>query len=112
MMFFRKDPEGYRDIEPEEAKALMDRGGVSVIDVREPGEFAAGHIAGAVNIPLGTIRKGVLLDEFPDTGRTLLVYCRSGRRSGIAGRILAETGYSDVRNFGGVLQWPYGLVRD
>lgn len=90
----------------------MDRGGAAVIDVREPGEFAAGHIEGAVNIPLGTIREGAMLAAFPDPERTLLVYCRSGRRSGIAGRILAAAGYKDVRNFGGVLQWPYGLVTD
>ncbi len=101
----------FSTITPEEAKALMERGGVQIIDVREPHEFSEGHVPGAVNVPLGEVTPGRILPEAPDTAQTVLVYCRSGRRSDTAGRILAASGYEDVRNFLGVIQWPYELVR-
>lgn len=104
-------PEGYSIITPDEALDLMEEGGVTVIDVREPDEFASGHVKGAVNVPLGQITPGRILPEASDTNATVLVYCRSGRRSDTAGRIMAQSGYADVRNFLGVIQWPFGLVK-
>jgi phage shock protein E len=103
-------PEGFSTITPEEAKAMMG-GDVVILDVREPAEFATGHVPGAVNVPLGDIRMGRILPECPDVNKTVLIYCRSGRRSDVGGRILAASGYRDVRNFLGVVQWPYELVR-
>ena len=104
-------PEGYSIITPEEAHELIEKGGVAVIDVREPDDFAQGRVKGAVNVPLGLITPGRILPEAPDTEQTVLVYCRSGRRSDTAGRIMAQSGYSDVRNFLGVIQWPFGLEK-
>ena len=103
---------GYSEMSPHEAYKLIRSGPVLVVDVREPSEFAAGHIRGAVNIPLGRIVPGRVVPELPDLTKTVLLYCRSGRRSGMAGHIMANTGYEDVRNFGGVIHWPYGLVKD
>ena len=90
---------------------MMDDGDVAILDVREPSEFATGHVPGAINVPLGEIRMGRTLPECPDLDKTVLIYCRSGRRSNIGGRIMAASGYRDVRNFLGVIQWPYELVR-
>ena len=108
---FGESPEGFSTITPEEAKTVMSTQDVVILDVREPAEFATGHVPGAINVPLGEIRPGRVLPEAPDLEKTVLVYCRSGRRSDIGGRIMAESGYRDVRNFLGVIQWPYELVR-
>lgn len=102
---------GYSEISPHDAYKLMRTSSVIVVDVREPHEYAFGHIHGAINIPLGEIVPGRILPELPDLEKTILVYCRSGRRSGMAGHIMANTGYHDVRNFGGVIHWPYGFER-
>ena len=103
---------GYSEISPHDAYKLMRTTSIVVVDVREPYEYEAGHIRGAINIPLGRIVPGRVLPELPDMTKPVLVYCRSGRRSGVAGRTMANTGYADVRNFGGVIHWPYGLVRE
>ena len=101
----------YERISPQQAKAMMDKGGVVVIDVREPDEFATGHVQGAINIPLSTLRSGHVLPQVPDKNATLLLQCRSGVRAEKAAQILIDSGYQHVYNFLGVLQWPYGLVR-
>lgn len=76
---------------------------LTVIDVREAHEFARGHIPGARHIPLGQLQ--ARLGEL-DPAREIVVVCRSGHRSGIACRILAQHGFSDARNLiGGMLQW-------
>jgi phage shock protein E len=106
-----RNSEGFSTITPEEARFMMDDGDVVILDVREPSEFATGHVPGAINVPLGEIRMGRTLPECPDLDKTVLIYCRSGRRSDIGGRIMASSGYRDVRNFLGVIQWPYELVR-
>ena len=98
-----RNSEGFSTITPEEARAMMDDGDVVILDVREPSEFATGHVPGAINVPLGEIRMGRTLPECPDLDKTVLIYCRSGRRSDIGGRIMAASGYRDVRNFLGVL---------
>ena len=78
--------------------------GSIVVDVRTPEEYAEGHIPGAINIPLDTIGDEQPA-ELPDLGQRIYVYCRSGRRSATATAILAGIGYTDVVDFGGILDW-------
>lgn len=101
----------YQVIRPEEARRMMERGGVVVIDVRTPEEFATGHVKGAVNVPVDTIRPGMRLPFAPNPDTPVLVYCRTGRRAEYAGEALVDSGYRHVFNFLGVTQWPYELVR-
>ena len=101
--------EPYRRITAEEAKALMDeRTDEVVLDVREPDEYAAGHIPGAVLLPVGSIDGESAAALIPGRDTLVLVYCRSGRRSQTAAEVLAGLGYTDVAEFGGILDWPYG----
>lgn len=79
-----------------------------LIDVRTHGEFASGHIAGAERIEYQMIGRA-LADEERD--RPIVLYCRSGRRAGVALNTLTEMGFTNVINFGGVIHWPYELVR-
>ena len=101
----------YKQITPQDAKQIMDTTeGYVVLDVREQEEFDAGHIPGAVLIPYTEITQkaeSVLADK----EQTILVYCRSGRRSKIAALALSELGYTDVQEFGGIMDWPYEVVQ-
>ncbi|MDD3902627.1 MAG: rhodanese-like domain-containing protein [Sphaerochaeta sp.] len=101
----------YRKITPQEAKTLMDsRKDLIVLDVRTPAEFAEGHIEHAINLAnetIGSTRPSLL----PDLDATILVYCRSGARSAQASRKLLALGYTQVYDFGGILNWPYDIVR-
>lgn len=103
-------PANFQVIQPQEAKAMMDKGGVLILDVRTPQEFAEGHIAGAVNVPLQTMKVGIRLDNVADD-QPILVYCKSGRRAALASDLLSFSGYTKVYNFLGVKQWPYELVK-
>lgn len=99
----------YMKISAEDAKEIMDSTDDFVlVDVREEDEFASGHIAGALLIPYGEIEERAET-EFTDKEQTILVYCRSGRRSAIAARTFVELGYTDVRDFGGIIDWPYDI---
>ncbi|MBQ8647612.1 MAG: rhodanese-like domain-containing protein [Oscillospiraceae bacterium] len=101
--------EPYRRITAEEAQALMDgHTDEVVLDVREPDEYAAGHIPGAVLLPVGSIDGESAAALIPGRDTLVLVYCRSGRRSQTAAEVLAGLGYTDVAEFGGILDWPYG----
>ncbi len=104
----------YRKIAPEEAKKMIDAGGATVVDVRTPEEYAEGHIPGAVLVPNESIGKE-LPGPLPDQNAVLLVYCRSGVRSKQAAEKLARLGYTQIFDFGGILEWPYetegGAVR-
>ena len=71
----------YQVIRPEEARRMMERGGVVVLDVRTPEEFATGHIKGAVNVPVDAIRPGMRLPFSPNPDTPVLIYCRTGRRA-------------------------------
>ena len=97
----------YVNITAEEAKVLMDNEeGYIILDVREQDEYDAGHIPGAILIPYTQIdekAKGML----PDKDQLILVYCRSGRRSKIAAEALMELGYTNIKEFGGIIDWPY-----
>lgn len=101
----------YTKISPKEAKEMLDeQEGYILLDVREEDEFAEGHIEGATLFPLGQI-KDKAEETLPDTEQTILVYCRSGRRSAEAAKTLADLGYSTVYDFGGILDWPYDVVK-
>ena len=103
--------QGYKQISQAQAKEIMDtRSDYIRLDVRTEKEFAAGHIKGAILIPDYEIRLRAE-KELPDKAKTILVYCRSGRRSKLAARDLAELGYSDVLEFGGIIDWKYGIEK-
>lgn len=107
-----KEKNTYKQISQAEAKALMDsESGYVILDVREQYEFDEGHISGAVLIPYTEI--GERADsELPDKDQLILVYCRSGRRSKIASEELANMGYTNVQEFGGIIDWKYGTVTE
>lgn len=79
---------------------LLTNPATTVVDVRETNEFAAGHYEGAINIPLGIIP--LRLDEFKAMNGPIVVYCRSGNRSGMAMNLLKQAGLSEVYNGGGL----------
>ena len=97
----------YMNITAEEAKRIMDsEEGYIILDVREQDEYDAGHIPEAILIPYTQI--GEKANEMlPDKDQLILVYCRSGRRSKIAAEALAELGYTNIKEFGGIIDWPY-----
>ncbi len=72
----------------------------SIVDVRQPEEFAEGHYPGAVNIPLGEIAQR--MDEFKNMQTPIIAYCKSGGRSGMAASMLQQAGISEVHNAGGL----------
>jgi rhodanese-related sulfurtransferase len=94
-----------REVDIDEAIRLRDAGRV-VVDVREPFEWDAGHVAGALHIPLGQLADRIA-SELPDKSAPLLLYCRSGARSGRAARDLVANGYEDVANLKALIDgWP------
>ncbi len=101
----------YEQITQEEAKKIMDtQTDYVLLDTRTDEEFAQGHIEGAIMIPEYEITEkaeSVILDK--DT--LILVYCRSGRRSKIASMLLVELGYTNVKEFGGIIDWEYEIVK-
>lgn len=99
----------YRQISQEEAKEMMDAGDAVVLDVREQSEYDDGHIPGAVLLPVGSIDGDTAAAVIPEKSATVLVYCRSGNRSKTAAAALAELGYTDVCEFGGINTWPYEI---
>ena len=101
----------YEQITPEEAKKIMDSGEEHIIlDTREQDEFDEGHIAGSILIPYTQIEERAA-EMLPDKDAQILVYCRSGRRSKIASESLAKLGYTNVKEFGGIIDWPYEVVK-
>ena len=97
----------YQQISQEEAKEIMDSQDVIILDVREQDEYDSGHIPGAVLLPVGTIDETTAAEVIPEKDSTVLVYCRSGNRSKTASSTLAELGYSNIYEFGGINTWPY-----
>ena len=95
------------NITAEEAKKIMDtQQGYVILDVREQAEYDQGHIPGAIVIPHGEIEAKAEA-ALPDKDQLILVYCRSGRRSKIAAEALVKLGYTNIKEFGGILDWPY-----
>ena len=97
----------YMNITAEEAKQIMDsEEGYIILDTRTQEEYDEGHIPGAIVIPHDEITDRAE-DELPDKDQLLLVYCRSGRRSKLAAEALVELGYTDIKEFGGIIDWSY-----
>ena len=96
---------GYRQISMDEAAAMMkDEKNYIILDVRRPDEYAKGHIPGAINVPneeIGTVE----IAELPQKSQMILVYCRSGRRSKEASEKLVKLGYTNIVEFGGILDY-------
>ena len=97
----------YQQISQERAKEMMDTQQVIVLDVREQAEYDSGHIPGAVLLPVGSIDEDTATEVIPEKDSTVLVYCRSGNRSKTASSALAELGYTNIYEFGGISTWPY-----
>ena len=97
----------YVNITAEEAKQIMDsEEGYIILDVRTQEEYDQGHIPGAILIPDTEVE--VTAEEvLTDKDQLLLVYCRSGRRSKLASEILVELGYTNIKEFGGIIDWPF-----
>lgn len=101
----------YEQISEAEAKALMDsESGYIIIDARTQEEYDQGHIPGAILIPEYEIADRAE-KELPDKDQLILVYCRSGRRSKIAAEELIKLGYTNVKEFGGIIDWKYEIVK-
>jgi rhodanese-related sulfurtransferase len=101
----------YEQITAEDAKRIMDSGEECIIlDVREQDEYDEGHIANAILIPYGEIENRAER-IIPDKDKLILVYCRSGRRSRIAAENLAKLGYTNIKDFGGIIDWQYEIER-
>ncbi|MBE6737677.1 MAG: rhodanese-like domain-containing protein [Ruminococcus sp.] len=102
---------GYEQINAEKAKEIMDSGVEHIIiDARTDEEFSEGHIEGAILIPEYEIAVRAE-QELPDKDALILVYCRSGRRSKIASEELVNLGYTNVKEFGGIIDWHYEIVK-
>ena len=98
---------GYMNITAEQAKEIMDtQEGYIILDTRTQEEYDDAHIPGAILIPYDEVTEkaeGVLTDK----DQLILVYCRSGRRSKIAAEALVKLGYTNIKEFGGIIDWPY-----
>lgn len=101
----------YHKLTAEEAFAMLSAQEVVVVDVRTQSEYDEGHIANAVLVPNESIGQE-LPEELPDTDAVLLVYCRSGRRSREASEKLLALGYQNVYDMGGIIDWPYDIVKE
>ena len=99
----------YRTITPEKAKELIGTVGVVLLDVREQDEYDQIRIDGAVLLPVDDVALKAA-DVLPDKNATIIVYCRSGRRSAIAANELVGMGYTGVYDLGGIQDWPYETV--
>lgn len=97
----------YVNITAEKAKQIMDtEEGYIILDVRAQEEYDEGHIPGEILIPHTEIEARAE-EVLTDKDQLILVYCRSGRRSKIAAEALVEMGYTNIKEFGGILDWPY-----
>lgn len=100
----------YRSITMDDAVTMMaQETGYIILDVRRPDEFAAGHIPNAINVPNESIGTSEI-PELPDKDQLIMVYCRSGRRSKEASEKLVKLGYTNIVEFGGILDWKGEIV--
>ncbi|MBQ9420959.1 MAG: rhodanese-like domain-containing protein [Lachnospiraceae bacterium] len=105
------DAEGSGRVRPKKAEinaavaGMKDRPGATLIDVRDPMEYAGGHIPGSINVPVGSI--AMMADAMPDDEKVkpVYVYCLTGMRSRRAAQILCGAGFTDVTNLGGINGW-------
>ena len=95
----------YRSITMDDAVTMMaQETGYIILDVRRPDEYAAGHIPNAINVPNESIGTDEI-PELPNKDQLIMVYCRSGRRSKEASEKLVKLGYTNIVEFGGILDW-------
>lgn len=98
----------FQQISQEEAKTIMSTNqNAVVLDVRTQEEYDSGHIKGAVLLPVDAITEESAQEVIPAKDTQVLVYCRSGNRSVTASKALAQLGYTEVYEFGGINTWPY-----
>lgn len=101
----------YHKITAEQAKERLDSGDkLILLDVRTQEEYDAGHIEGAILLPNETITDTDQPDILPDLDAEILIYCRSGNRSAQAANKLVAQGYTNIYDFGGIIDWPYETV--
>ena len=100
----------YNKITAEEAKEMIDTQEVIILDVRTQEEFIEKHIEDALLIPDYELEK-LAESKLPDKNKKILVYCRSGNRSKSSARLLIDMGYTNVYDFGGIINWPYETVQ-
>ena len=102
----------YRQISMDEAVTMMaEETGYIILDVRRADEFAEGHIPGAINVANESIGTDEI-PELPDKNQLIMVYCRSGRRSKEAAEKLVKLGYTNIVEFGGILDWKGEITTD
>ncbi len=101
----------YEQITAEQAKTIMDtEKDYVIIDVRTVEEYEEGFIKDAICFPHEDVAEKAHV-VLPDKEQLILVYCRSGRRSKIASEELVNLGYINVKEFGGIIDWPYDIVK-
>ncbi len=104
-----KGDSSFEMIDAKAAKEMMDSDKeLVVVDVRTDEEYKSGHIVGAINIPVEQITAGDF-GSLTDKNQTILIYCRSGNRSKVASSFLAENGYKNIYEFGGIKDWKYEI---
>ena len=106
----KTENQSFQTINASQAKEMIDQNpNVIILDVRTNEEYLEGHIENATLLPYDTIAQQAKV-TLPDTSSTILVYCRSGRRSSIAAQSLVDLGYSNIYDFGGIIDWPYSII--
>lgn len=101
----------YVKISAREAKEIIDnKSNIIIIDVRREDEYQTGHIEDAICIPNEVISNQAE-SLLPDKEQEILVYCRSGNRSSQAVNKLLDLGYTNVKDFGGIIDWPYKIIK-
>lgn len=104
----------FRQIDAKQAKELMDNEkNYIILDVRTKAEYEDGHIKNAISLPNEDIvdDNNLLKNILPDKKQMIFVYCRSGRRATDASIKLAKMGYTNIYNFGGIMNWSYEIVK-
>jgi rhodanese-related sulfurtransferase len=100
----------YHKVSASQAKSMMDEAQeFTLVDVRTANEYTTERIAGAILIPVDSIKDRAAV-ELPDKGALIFVYCRAGNRSATASRALVSLGYTNVYDMGGIIDWPYGTT--
>jgi len=98
-------------ISAEKAMEMMASGeAYTLIDVRTQSEYDEGHIEGALLLPSDQL-EALAAEQLKDKDAVILVYCRSGNRSASASKLLVELGYTNVYDFGGIIDWPGEIVK-
>ena len=107
----QENSSAYHKIDAREAKSMMDKEKVTIVDVRTEQEYKEKHIPNSILVPNATIDEEAK-DKLPDKNAVLLVHCRTGIRSKQASDKLVQMGYKHVYDFGGINDWPYDTVSE